>query len=777
MIGYQWCLTIPDRSLSAADYGLEQMVSQPTRANNILDIFFTNRPTLVERCSLIPGMSDHDGVPMIIIGARPKVIKTKPRKVFLYGKANIDAIKEDMKQLSEHLASHEAVSHNTSVKDLWALFVEGVNGAMNSHIPTRIANKRNTTPWIGTKIKRLLKKKQRAFNYRHKVRDRPSIDRFHELRRVTHRATRKARREFINSFCFDSCKKFWSFMKSLRTDSVGIPTLKSFNGSLESDNSVKASILNDQFKSVFTQEHDVLPSLGNSKYPTIPDIDITLNGIVKLLHDLNPHKAPGPDGVPAFVLKVAAAEIAPSLCLIFQKSLETGELPSDWLKANISPIFKKGDRTIASNYRPVSLTSICCKVLEHVVHSHIMLHFDKHSVLTSKQHGFRRNHSCETQLLLTTHDLTLSLDNRKQTDLIIMDFSKAFDSVPHNRLLLKLDHYGVRNKTHRWIANFLQHRKQRVVVGGEHSAWTDVLSGVPQGTVLGPLLFLAYINDLPLNIQSEMRLFADDCVMYRQIVNQFDHDQLQDDLDTLAQWQKDWQLHFNSEKCFVMRISHSRAPKLFDYRLGTDILVETHCHPYLGVDISNNLSWSTHINRISSSASKQLGFIRRNLFSCTRQIKQTAYTSLVRPHIEYACSVWDPHQKNLINKIEMVQRRAARFVMNDYNSTSSVSAMLKELDWSSLQNRRTASRLSILHRAREGILPLPVENLLLPLQRPSRHSHQNSYQILSVNKNCYKYSFWPKTIIDWNSLPHHLTVINDSKTFKQQVIKHLKQHQ
>ena len=155
-----------------------------------------------------------------------------------------------------------------------------------------------------------------------------------------------------------------------------------------------------------------------------------------------------------------------------------------------------------------------------------MNHFDSHSILSDKQHGFKSKHSCESQLIMTVNDLVLSLDNRSQTDMIIMDFSKAFDSIPHNRLLLKLNHLGIQNNLV-WISNFLKHREQRVVVGGEHSTWTDVTSGIPQGMVLGPLLFLAYINDLPSNISSNVRLFADECVIYRQIVNDHDHISLQ----------------------------------------------------------------------------------------------------------------------------------------------------------------------------------------------------------------------------------------------------------
>ena len=179
-----------------------------------------------------------------------------------------------------------------------------------------------------------------------------------------------------------------------------------------------------------------------------------------------------------------------------------------------------------------------------------MNRFDYHSVLTDRQHGFRSKHSKESQLVITTHDLAQSLNNKLQVDMIIMDFSKAFDTVPHNRLLNKLNRYGIGNKTHNWISNFLKYRKQGVVIGGEHSTWTQVISGVPQGTVLGPLLCLTYINDLPNNIHLSIRLFADDCVLYREIKNENDSQELQKDLNSLMKWEYDWQMHFNPQKMF-----------------------------------------------------------------------------------------------------------------------------------------------------------------------------------------------------------------------------------
>ena len=189
---------------------------------------------------------------------------------------------------------------------------------------------------------------------------------------------------------------------------------------------------------------------------------------------------------------------------------------------------------------------------------------------------------------------------------------------------------------------------------------------------------MTYINDLPLNINSQVRLFADDCVLYRQIVNDTDHNILQEDLNTLVQRQNDWQLCFNVKKCFAMRITHARNLKVFDYKLGDHILEEVSNYPYLGVNISNNLSRSTHINNITSSANRSLGFIRRNLYACPKSIKQTAYMSLVRPLVEYSSSVWDPHQKDLISEIERIQKRAARFTTITYDRTTSITQVIKD---------------------------------------------------------------------------------------------------
>ena len=271
----------------------------------------------------------------------------------------------------------------------------------------------------------------------------------------------------------------------------------------------------------------------------------------------------------------------------------------------------------------VSLTCIVCKLLEHVLCTHIRGHLDKHGILSPEQHGFRSRHSTESQLLLTTHELLKERDAGKQVDVIILDFAKAFDTVPHKRLLGKLEFYGISGDVLRWIASFLTSRKQSVVVDGKRSEEADVLSGVPQGTVLGPLLFLMHINDLPAAIDpgTKSRLFADDSLIYRVISSAADLIQLQKDLLSLESWAETWGMKFNPSKCHIMTIHRGRNPKTHMYQLCGTFLTCVTEERYLGVLISDDLSLARHINSVVTKSGQKLGFLKRNLKGSPTQLK------------------------------------------------------------------------------------------------------------------------------------------------------------
>ena len=442
-----------------------------------------------------------------------------------------------------------------------------------------------------------------------------------------------------------------------------------------------------------------------------------------MLQKLNPGKACGPDLLPARVLKELASEISPLLTTIFQKSLDTGYVPKDWRTANVSAIFKKGEKFKASNYRPVSLTSICCKIQEHVITSNVLNHLDDYQILTDCQHGFRARRSCETQLLTLAQELVEGLAKKHQHDLIILDFSKAFDRVQHERLLRKLDHYGIRGSTHNWIKGFLTDRTQQVLVEGAASENIPVISGVPQGTVLGPLLFLLFINYLPDCVQSSTRLFADDCILYRRIRNQHNSAILQDDLNKLAAWEKKWGMALHPDKCSAIRISRSRKSAPMNYTLKGHVLQNEDYTRYLGVELQSNLSWNRHIDQTVKKANSMLGFLRRNLRVSNESTKTSAYRSMVRPLLEYCSTVWSPYTQEHIQKIQMVQRRAARYVTNTY------------IEWETLESRRIKNQLVMFFKIIHCLIDIPAERYLTPASTQTRSHHSLKYRQIPTSSD------------------------------------------
>ena len=386
-----------------------------------------------------------------------------------------------------------------------------------------------------------------------------------------------------------------------------------------------------------------------------------------------------------------------------------------------------------------------------------MKHLDQHNILKDYQHGFRKGRSCETQLIITIEEIAKALDNRSQVDLLILDFSKAFDTVPHARLLKKLEHYGINGPVKGWIKSWLMNRSQRVIIDGASSDEVSVRSGVPQGTVLGPLMFLIYINDIGENITSNLRLFADDSLLYCVVEIPQDCLSLQEDLDKLTQWSYKWQMNFNVSKCKSLSITRKRNPILHQYSMNGQQVEAVSRHPYLGVEVTRNLNWSHHIDNITAKANRSLGFVKRNLKRCPEQTKEQAYKSLVRPHLEYASTVWAPHQQKQIDRLESVQKKAARFVTNCWLREEGVMTnLLTNLKWDSLKTRRSRekARLTMLYKATHGMVDIQLPEDLSPmLSTNTRHYHPLKYRPMTCNTNYYKGTFFPSTVKLWNSLP------------------------
>ena len=542
------------------DHFLDQLVLEPTRITedigNTLDLFFSNNQSLVNRVEVIPGISDHETV-YVESSLRPAKIVTPPRQVKCYCKADFDSLKEELRQSKEDFINMAEIS---SAEQLWAKLRTLTTELMRKYIPTRlIKGNKLKKPWIDKKVRSLIRRRQKLFQRMRKTRNETDVRKYRECKRILQKSERQSYWSYVNniievgdqdSACQPKQKRFWSYIKSLRKDSSGIAPLKD-NGRLFNSPTDKANILNHQYHSVFTREDpsSATPDPDGTPLPDMDNITVTEQGVKKLLQKSNPQKATGPDMIPARILRECSEELAPILTIVINRTLQTGCVPEDWKQANVSAVFKKGQRYDPAHYRPISLTCLCCKMLEHIITSSIMKHVDHHQILSDCQHGFRARRSCETQLVTLINDLSSSLDRGDQTDMVILDFSKAFDRVPHKRLLRKLHHYGIRGHLHSWITSFLTGRSQKVIVEISESESAPVISGVPQGSVLGPLLFLLFINDLPDNIASNTRLFADDCIVYRTIRDHADQEALQEDLVRLAEWEDKWGMEFHPQKC------------------------------------------------------------------------------------------------------------------------------------------------------------------------------------------------------------------------------------
>ncbi|MCG8078976.1 MAG: hypothetical protein JAY75_22405, partial [Candidatus Thiodiazotropha taylori] len=330
----------------------------------------------------------------------------------------------------------------------------------------------------------------------------------------------------------------------------------------------------------------------------------------------------------------------------------------------------------------------------------------------------------------------------------------------------KSRHHGIRNGLLKWIASFLSNRIQEVLVEGHTSEPAPVTSGVPQGSILGPLLFLLYINDMPGRVASTNRLFADGSLLYRKNRTAQDTDILQKDLTKLEQWEKDWQMQFNPSKCETIHITRKRNPIRRTYVLHGHHLTDATSGKYLGVTLHEKLLWNRQVDDVSKKANNSLAFLRRNVTSCPKDVKAQCYKTLVHPILEYASPVWDPYTASNITQLEAVQRRAARFVMGDYRTTSSTSQMIATLGWPTLQQRRTDARLVLMYRIIHNLIDIPASLYLHPANVSLQRRRNVCFLVPFCRTDMYRHSFFPVAIRLWNQLPAPIATAETLDSFK-----------
>ena len=446
------------------------------------------------------------------------------------------------------------------------------------------------------------------------------------------------------------------------------------NGSIITETGQIAEIFNKYFNSTFTRSDYTLPPWDKMPSPTyqLSSISIEESEVYETLTSLDTTKSPGHDNINASTLKCCATALTRSVTHIFNSSLSSHTFPPHWKVHKICPIPKKGDPHLVENFRPISLLPIISKVFETIIYKKIITFV--RPKITCQQFGFLRNRSCLSQLILFFSQVFDNIENRKPTDVIYLDFKKAFDTVPHNELLLKLWKTGITGPLWLWFKSYLHDRIHFTSVINTPSNYLPVMSGVPQGSILGPLLFIIFINDLPECISSANPfLFADDTKLVKCITSTEDQLELQTDINQLSSWCTTWNMQLNEGKCNVLRITHpswhEENPNTL-YSIHNSHLNFATKEKDLGLCIANNLSWSLHYNLISSKAYRALNLIRRTIsMKSETSTKKSLYITLVRSQVTYCSQVWRPNLIKDIQKLERIQRRATKFILNDYSSS------------------------------------------------------------------------------------------------------------
>ncbi|CAM4590454.1 unnamed protein product [Lepidochelys kempii] len=621
-----------------ADGFLHQVVAEPTRGDAILDLVLVISEDLIEEMIVGDnlGSSHHELIQFKLNG---RINKNKSAtRVFDFKRADFQKLRKLVREVdwTEELM-------DLKVEEAWDYFKSKLQKLSEACIPRKgkkFIGRSCRPSWLSMRLREVIKKKQKA--YREWKMGGISKESYLIEVRTCRDKVRQAKSQVgldLAKGIKTNSKRFYSHINKKKTKKEEVGPLNTEDGVEVKDNLGMAQYLNKYFASIFNKAKEDLRNNGSMTNGNEDmEVDITISEVEAKLKQLNGTKSRGPDNLHPRILKELAPEIVSPLARIFNESVNSGVVPYDWRIANIVPIFKKGKDP--GNYRPVSLISVVCKVLEKCLKEKVVKDIEVNGKWDKIQHGLTKGRSCQTNLISFFENVTDFLDKGNAVDLIYLDFSKAFDTVPHGELLVKLEKMGINIKMERWIRNWLKGRLQRVLLKGELSGWRDVTSGVPQGSVLGPILFNLFITDLSTKSGSVLIKFADDTKPGCIANLEKDRDIIQEDLDDLVNWSNSNRMKFNSEKCKVMHLGINN--KNFSYKRGMHQLEVMAEEKDLGVLVDHRMTMSRQCDIAVKKANAVLGCIRRGISSRDKEVLVLLYKALVRPHLEYCVQFWSP---------------------------------------------------------------------------------------------------------------------------------------
>lgn len=758
--------------------------------NRLLDLFMTD----ISECCLSPV-----SVPLVPIDIRHpafyvlipmnkqiKPCRTLARKQFNFGKADYALINSELSEINwEELFSQKSAEEAVSI------LYEVISSIIKNNIPTKLIKPSTYPCWFTLSLINIFKNKTNCWIKWKKYRNQSDKHMFDIYREKFKYESKKCYRLYIKNI-EDNIKKninnFWTYINSHKSKG-DIPDSVSYNNKTSKDPLETCKLFSLFFKSTFEPSRvdsnltfNSVDSSGSTDLNiNIGDIEIPKSTVLKELLSLDTSKGVGLDGIPPIFLRLTAKHICDPLVYIFNLCLKEGIFPKVWKSARIVPVHKGGSRSDVENYRPISILPTLSKLFERLVHN--ILYPSLHKLIIEQQHGFVRHRSTVTNLVLYTTYIFENLDKNKQTDSVYTDFRKAFDRVDHKILLEKLYTVGIRGNLWCWFKSYISSRTQKVVINGYESEFVSISSGVPQGSILGPLLFVLFINDVHRCFKyCNFLLYADDLKIYHTINSNDDHVKFQQDLDRFSQYCHDNQLCLSLNKCKTIRFTKKRTTSIYPYMLCGTRLDDVESIRDLGVILDNKMHLDEHVEHIISKAFKMYGFVFR---SCLKFSQPSTfiyiYKSLIRSQLEYAVPIWNPFYDKYIQSIESVQKKYLRRVhYKCYRSRLSYSNLLNKFKLTKLKSRRIQLEAMMLYDLCHNKYDcIPIHNMI-SYKVPHRTHNRRLHQLFATHTrrtNAGKRSPMHRLVYSYNT---HFSSIDIFATrvslFKKQILDILSTH-
>ena len=740
---------------------------------SLLDQVFTNNDNIINDIEYLAPMGKSDHVSLKVglkIENDLTFINSKRRN---WHKVTSDFILQQSDLIDWHFSSE-----CLSVEEMWCELSDKLNKITESVPESILKSTRDgeiirKLPWDSSALVRRRKEKDQSWRV---FDENPSMVNFNnalfqqsQFQKCEVNAKIKYENKLVKSLKNNS-KPFFNYLRSKSKIRKSVSSLKCNNGELTKSPKEAADKLADFFQSVFSDEiYGPLPKecydrVETSQNIIMSDLAICPETVANLLRDLDPSKSMGPDKIHPKLLKTLATDssFVNSICGLFEKCIAERSIPQVWKTAEVVPLHKKGSIHLPDNYRPVSLTCVLCKVYEKILRQHMLDHIE--NSITDKQHGFVSGRSCLSNLLETVDIINEYLAEGNCADVLYFDFSKAFDSVSHYRLLIKMENFGISQEVLDIVRNFLIGRTMAVKVGDAMSSVRPVMSGVPQGSVLGPLLFLLFINDLPENIKNSLRMFADDVKF---VVGPGMYRDAQSDLYQLSNWESLWGLRFNIDKCKVLHFG--RLNPETKYLFGDNELKSVDEERDLGVLFDASFNFKSHIASCISKANQQIGWITRSIISRQSGVMLRVYKTLIRPFLEYCCQVWSPKAKYgnwaTILEIEGVQRSFTRII--DGLGLLTYRERLEKLGLTTLLERRMRGDLIEVFKIVNDHVDYG-SNLFNYSSVTKNIRAISVYKGPSENMNVFS----QRVIMFWNRLPRNVKSTKSVNSFKNMLDAH-----